>query len=465
MNQTKVFTASDIAGHNVHLIGDTPEKKNTCRTIIDTWKNVPGRGALVVFDYDGSLYRDYGHMGVLVDLISRNSVFPDCLMPFLRHPKIGVNPASISDAVKDILVPEFTDRSSNDVFWRQNGEEVIRQYLEYAMVMDKKSYIGYQTDKNKNNKYNSTLLLSQYHDELDRTMYAVASGSIRDPLLELPAMQCSPELTAYLAKFGISCPFESTLKNGGNMSAGTSMSIIRSARAYGKDLFCFMKKLSQDRREMCRFPVFDIIDYVRKPDKVLFLCPSGCRGNDSILSSFLLGAVAIASECEGKKTTILIPEADKWNNFSQIEKIALQFQSSTSFVLGHSSFCVSGNGNALTKGQILDAIDDMSDIVIWHRSLESSLQMRFRERIPVKDAAYDLSDLGTNGLIAVESRYAAFKYMYLAPPLNRSKKTYVRERADSFLRRGGKKTTWFFDNQTYIQLGEADNSNDIDIDI
>lgn len=427
------FDVEDIWERGGLMLGDKTERANTVNYLMGRWNHDTG-GVLVVLDSDGGLYERYGGRGRLVDLASANSVLPDVYAPVLNHHRYGRTPALSAKLVADVLVREKQDRNSNDAFWSQSGRQLIEEYIEYGLLLSHLYKRGGTStgsvtrDFGLAHEYLSGLMrkfISLGVDETDRwrppserTRPADFTRAKRES--PSPLTEEEREFQYLLAYFfgDETIPFGDTLAiYSKNSQTATTSCILKTALAMGRQLFDFNQRLFDEDEYYGKLDLADLGKFAadgEEADKNIIFIVNGVDRNIASTSALLalLGCAAAADECR-RHVTCLIPDISAWDVFDGVLKITEIFPKALRLVVGCGDFIRASRRTDMSAVTYFDRLADVAgQNLVWHRSQDEFLKQVFKERSSGLSVMYSLSDLGANGLAAVE-RDGDVRYVYV----------------------------------------------------
>ena len=417
------------------LLGGKTERTNTVQYLLGQWNRDNAGESLIVFDQDGRLYKSYGGRGLLVDLASANSVIPDFYAPVLNHSRFGRTPVLSSKLITDVIVREKQDRTSNDAFWSMNGRQLIEEYLAYGLLLshlykrNNTSTGSVALDFGLAHEYLSGLMrkfVSLGVDETDR--WRPPSERTTRPVDFSRGKQDSPcpltdeekefqDVLAYFFGEG-NIPFGDTLAvYNKNSQTATAGNIMRTAQAMGRHLFDLNQRLYDEAdyyEKLARVDLEKFVSGEEEVDKNIIFVVNGV--DRSIASTFailtLLGCAAAADECR-RQVTCLIPDISLWDIFDGLLKIMEIFPKVFKCVIGCGDFVRAARRTDMSAVAYFDRLSDITgENIVWHRSYDEFLKQAFKERSSGLSLMYGLSDLGGNGLAAVE-RDGNIGYVYI----------------------------------------------------
>ena len=428
------LSAENIWERGGLLLGGKAERTNTVQFLLGRWNHVAG-GALIVLDPDGSLYERYGGRGLLVDLASVNSALPDVYAPILNHRRYGRTPALSAKLIADVVVQEKQDRTSNDAFWSQNGRQLIEEYLTYCLLLSHLyTRSGMSTgsvalDCGSAHEYLSGLMrkfVARGVDETDR--WRPPSERTTRPVDFSRCKQDSPppltdeetefqDVLAYFFGDG-TIPFGDTLAvYNKNSQTATAGNIMRTAQAMGRYLFEFNQRLYDEDdyyETLARADLGKFVSGVENGEKNIIFIVNGVDRNTASTSAILtlLGCAAAADECR-RQVTCLIPDISLWDVYDGLLKIMEIFPKAFKCVVGCGDFIRAARRTDMSAVAYFDRLAGLTgENIVWHRSNDEFLKQAFKERSSGQSLMYGLSDLGGNGLAAVE-RDGNIGYVYI----------------------------------------------------
>ena len=449
------LSADNIWERGGLLLGDKAERTNTVNYLIGSWNAT--NGPLVVFDANGELYSRYGGKGLLVDFESASGAIPDVYAAILNHGRFGRSPRETAKIIADVVIRERQDRGSNDQFWSMSGRQALLEYIEYSLLM------AYAAKKAGNGSGN--VLLDSYSAHtllaglMDRLIARGADESAR--WRPLPDARPQPRYSSYKQQeqqpepltdeeltlqsvlkdfYGDEAmPFGDTLaiytKNG---QTNTTSCILRTARAIGRDFFELNHTFNE---EMEFYKTLDSVSLTRLIDSneverpvtpnVLFIVGGTARDVSSIAAILtLLGCVAAADGAK-QEITCVIPDISAWNILDGVAKLKEIFPAALKLIIGCGDFFRVARRTDMSAMACFDQLADMAGgNILWHRSRDEFLKQVFREHSSGLSVMYSLSDLGGNGLAAIE-RGGDIQYAYIPQagdigisPAERIERTY-----------------------------------------
>lgn len=449
------FDSRDLWERGGLLLGDKAERKNTINCLLGSWNST--NGPLVVLDADGDLYSRYGGKGLLVDFESANGAIPDVYAAILNHGRFGRSPRETAKIIADVVIRERQDRGSNDQFWSMSGRQALLEYIEYSLLM------AYAAKKAGNCSENALLDSSSAHTLLvglmDRLIARGADESTR--WRPLPDAKPQPRYSSYkqqeqqsepltdeeltlqsvLKEFygDEAMPFGDTLaiytKNG---QTNTTSCILRTARAIGRDFFELNRILNE---EMEFYKTLDSVNLARFIDNnevegsvspnVLFIVGGTARDVSSISAILALLGCVVAADDAKHKITCLIPEVSAWNILDGVAKLKELFPAALKLIIGCGDFFRAARRTDMSATACFDQLADMAGgNILWHRSRDEFLKQAFHEHCAGLSVMYGLSDLGGNGLAAIEQG-GEIQYAYIPQagdigisPAERIERTY-----------------------------------------
>ena len=467
------LSAENIWERGGLLLGGKAERTNTVQFLLGRWNHVAG-GALIVLDPDGSLYERYGGRGLLVDLASVNSVLPDVYAPILNHRRYGRTPTLSAKLVADVVVQEKQDRTSNDAFWSQNGRQLIEEYLTYCLLL---SHLYTRSGMSTGSV---ALDCSSAHEYLSGLMQKFVSLGVEEtdrwrppsersrPVDFSRGKQDSPcpltgeetefqDVLAYFFGEG-KIPFGDTLAvYNKNSQTATAGNIMRTAQAMGRHLFEFNQRICDEGdyyEALARADIGKFVSGEEYGDKNIIFIVNGVDRNIASTSSLLtlLGCAAAADECR-RQVACLIPDISVWDIFDGIMKVTEIFPKTLKFVIGCGDFIRAARRTDMSAVAYFDRLSGITgENIVWHRSQDEFLKQAFKERSSGLSLMYGLSDLGGNGLAAVESN-GDIQYLYIPEADDTGVSPATREecaRDDSV-----QLSLWYyFDTRPHLELTE-----------
>ena len=417
------------------LLGGKTERTNTVQYLLGQWNRDNAGESLIVFDQDGRLYKSYGGRGLLVDLASANSVIPDFYAPVLNHSRFGRTPVLSSKLITDVIVREKQDRTSNDAFWSMNGRQLIEEYLAYGLLLshlykrNNTSTGSVALDFGLAHEYLSGLMrkfVSLGVDETDR--WRPPSERTTRPVDFSRGKQDSPcpltdeekefqDVLAYFFGEG-NIPFGDTLAvYNKNSQTATAGNIMRTAQAMDRHLFEFNQRLCDEAdyyEKLARVDLEKFVSGGEEGDKNIVFIVNGIDRNMASTSALLtlLGCTVAADECM-RQVTCLIPDISLWDVYDGLLKIVEIFPKALRLVIGCGDFIRAARRTDMSAVAYFDRLAGITgDNIVWHRSQDEFLRQAFNERSSGQSLMYGLSDLGGNGLAAVE-RNGDIQYLYI----------------------------------------------------
>ena len=427
------LSAENIWERGGLLLGGKAERTNTVQFLLGRWNHVAG-GALIVLDPDGSLYERYGGRGLLVDLASVNSALPDVYAPILNHRRYGRTPALSAKLIADVVVQEKQDRTSNDAFWSQNGRQLIEEYLTYCLLLSHLyTRSGMSTgsvalDCSSAHKYLSGLMqkfvslgveeTDRWRPPSERSRPVDFSRGKQDSPCPLTGEETEfQDVLAYFFGEG-KIPFGDTLAvYNKNSQTATAGNIMRTAQAMGRYLFEFNQRICDEGdyyEALARADIGKFVSGEEYGDKNIIFIVNGVDRNIASTSSLLtlLGCAAAADECR-RQVACLIPDISVWDIFDGIMKVTEIFPKTLKFVIGCGDFIRAARRTDMSAVAYFDRLSGITgENIVWHRSQDEFLKQAFKERSSGLSLMYGLSDLGGNGLAAVESN-GDIQYLYI----------------------------------------------------
>lgn len=441
------FEAKNLWERGAALVGDKAERTNTAKLLVGSWTN--SDGALVICDGDGSLYSQYGGRGLLVDFQSSNSVVPDICTPIVRHRRYGRSPRESARLIGDVVIRERQDRSSNDQFWTMSGRQTMLEYIEYSLLM------AYIAKRDECGSGNALLDFSNAHEMLMPLMERLVSrgaeeterwelktelmsrtGNVpfkrreREPEPLPEAEFLLHDLLIHLYGDGAAVPFHDTLASySKGVQTNTTNCILRTARAMGGTLFEFNRQLSEEIDYYDKLGTLDLSQFVRAGEasdskgaieteepstpNIMFLVNGSDKDVSSAAALLTLLACVAAADCEKKKITCLIPDIAHWNIIDGLTKLKHAFPGALNLVVGCSDFIRAARSTDMSPMVFFDSMADVAgENILWHRSQDTFLKEAFRGHSSGISLMYGLTDLGPNGLAAIE-RDGEISYLYV----------------------------------------------------
>ena len=457
------------------LLGGKAERTNTVQYLLGQWNRDNAGEALIVLDPDGSLYERYGGRGIIVDLASTNSVMPDVYTPILNHLRYGRTPALSAKLVTDVIVREKQDRTSNDAFWSMNGRQLIEEYVAYCLLLSHQyTRSGMSTgsvtlDCGSAHEYLSGLMrkfVARGVDETDR--WRLPSERTTRPVDFTRAKLDSPpplmdeekefqDVLAYFYGDG-TIPFGDTLAvYSKNSQTATTSSVLKTGQAMGRHLFEFNQRISDEDdyyEKLARVDLDKFVSGGEEEDKNIIFIVNGVDRNIASTSALLtlLGCAAAADECR-RQVTCLIPDISLWDVYDGLLKIMEIFPKAFKCVIGCGDFIRAARRTDMSAIAYFDRLAGATgENIVWHRNNDEFLKQTFKERGSGLSLMYGLSDLGENGLAAVE-RDGNIEYVYIPEVDDAGTAPAVREeysRKDSAPRN----LWYYFDTRPELELTE-----------
>lgn len=416
------------------LLGGKTERTNTVQYLLGQRNRDNAGEAIIVLDPDGSLYERYGGRGLLVDLASSNSFIPDFYAPVLDHSRYGRTPALSAKLIADVIIREKQDRSSNDAFWSQSGRLLIEEHIAYCLLFSHlykrngMSTGSVTLDFGLAHEYLSGLMrkfISCGVDETDR--WRPPSERSRPVDFSRSKQDSPPPLTdeetefqdvlAYFYGDG-TIPFGDTLAvYNKNSQTATAGNIMRTAQAMGRHLFEFNQRIYDEDDYYEKLATADLIKFASggdDEDKNIIFIVNGVDRNTASTTALLtlLGCAAAADECR-RQVTCLIPDISLWDVYDGLLKIMEIFPKVFKCVIGCGDFMRAARRTDMSAVAYFDRLSDITgENIVWHRSYDEFLKQAFKERSSGLSLMYGLSDLGGNGLAAVE-RDGNIGYVYI----------------------------------------------------
>ncbi len=440
------FEAKNLWERGAALVGDKAERMNTVKSIVSSWTD--SDGALIICDGDGSLYSQYGGRGLLVDFQSSNSVVPDICTPIVRHRRYGRSPRESARLIGDVVIRERQDRSSNDQFWTMSGRQTMLEYIEYSLLM------AYIAKRDECGTGNALLDFSNAHGMLAPLMdRLVACGAEETERWELKTELMSRagnvpfkrrerepkpltetefllhDLLIHLYGDNV-VPFHDTLASySKGVQTNTTNCILRTARAMGGALFELNRQLSEEVDFYDKLDTLDLSQFVRAGKasdckgaietegpsipNIMFLVNGSDKDVSSAAALLTLLGCASAADNEKKKITCLIPDIAHWNIIDGLTKLKHAFPGALNLVVGCSDFIRAARSTDMSPMVFFDSMVGLAnENVLWHRSQDMFLREAFRGRSSGTAIMYGITDLGPNGLAAIE-RDGEISYLYV----------------------------------------------------
>lgn len=416
------FDVNNIWGRGGLLLGGNAERANTVKYLLGRWNH--DDGALVVLDADGSLYEQYGGRGLLVDLASANSAVPDVYSSVVNHRKYGRTPALSAKLIADAVIREKQDRTSNDAFWSQGGRQVIEEYLAYGLLLshvykrNNMSTGSVTRDLGLAHEYLSVLMrkfISLGVEETDRWRppnERTRSSDFKSAKLDSQSQLTGEErefqdVLSYFFGDG-TIPFGDTLAvYSKNSQTATVSCILKTAQAMGRHIFDLNQRLFDEDdyyEKLARVDLGKFAAGEEYGDKNIIFIVNGVDRNIASTSALLslLGCATAADEGK-RQVTCLIPDISVWNVFDGVLKIMEIFPKALRLVVGCGDFIRAARRTDMSAVAYFDRLADVvGQNLVWHRSQDEFLKQVFKERSSGLSVMYGLSDLGANGLAAVE---------------------------------------------------------------
>lgn len=428
------FDAEDIWRRGRLLLGDKTERANTVQYLLGQWNRDNAGEALIVLDPDCSLYERYGGRGLLVDLASANSAIPDVYAPVLDHSRFGRTPALSAKLIADVVIREKQDRTSNDAFWSQSGRLLIEEYLAYCLLS---SHLYKRNDMSTGS---ITLDCGYAHEYLSGLMRKFVSLGVEETDRWRPPSERSRPVDFSRGKQDAPCPLTNEEKEfqdvlayffgEGNIPFGdtlavynknsqtaTAGNIMRTAQAMGRHLFDLNQRLYDEAdhyENLARADLGQFVSGEGDGDKNIIFVVNGVDRNIASTSALLtlLGCAAAADECR-RQVTCLIPDISLWDIFDGILKVTEIFPKTLKFVIGCGDFIRAARRTDMSAVAYFDRLSGITgENIVWHRSPDEFLKQAFTERSSGLSLMYGLSDLGGNGLAAIESN-GDIQYLYI----------------------------------------------------
>lgn len=428
------FDAENIWARGGLLLGGKTERENTVNYLLGQWNHNAGE-SLVVLDPDGRLYARYGGGGLLVDLASANSVIPDFYAPVLDHSRYGRTPALSAKLIADVVIREKQDRTSNDAFWSMNGRQLIEEYLAYCLLL------SHVHRRNNTSTGSVTLDFGLAHEYLSGLMNKFVSLGVEETDRWRPPserttrpvdftrakLDAPPPLTdeetefqdvlAYFYGDG-TIPFGNTLAvYNKNSQTATAGNIMRTAQAMGRHLFEFNQRIYDEDdyyEKLARADLGKFVSGEEDGDKNIIFIVNGVDRNIASTSALLtlLGCAAAADECR-RQVTCLIPDISLWDVYDGILKITEIFPKTIKCVIGCGDFIRAARRTDISAIAYFDRLAGVTgENIVWHRSNDEFMKQAFKERSSGQSLMYSISDLGGNGLAAIESN-GDIQYLYI----------------------------------------------------
>ena len=428
------FDAENIWERGGLLLGGKTERENTVNYLLGQWNHNAGE-SLVVLDPDGRLYSRYGGRGRLVDLASANGVIPDFYEPVLNHSRYGRTPALSAKLITDVIVQEKQDRTSNDAFWSMNGRQLIEEYVAYCLLL------SHVYKRNNTSTGSVTLDLGLAHEDLSGLMSKFVSLGVEETDRWRPPSERTTRTADFTrAKLDSQClltdeekefqdvlayfygdgtiPFGDTLAvYNKNSQTATPSNILRTSQAMGRHIFEFNQRLYDEGdyyEKLARVDLEKFVSGGEEGDKNIVFIVNGIDRNMASTSALLtlLGCTVAADECM-RQVTCLIPDISLWDVYDGLLKIVEIFPKALRCVIGCGDFIRAARRTDMSAVAYFDRLTGItSDNIVWHRSQDEFLRQAFKERSSGQSLMYSLSDLGGNGLAAVESN-GDIQYLYI----------------------------------------------------
>lgn len=469
------LSAEDIWGRGGLLLGGKAERTNTVQYLLGRWNHVAG-GALIVLDPDGSLYERYGGRGLLVDLVSSNSAIPDFYAPVLNHSRFGRTPAMSAKLIADVVIREKQDRTSNDAFWSQNGRQLIEEYAAYCLLLShvyrrNNTSVGSVTlDFGLSHEYLSHLMrkfislgveeTDRWRPPSERSRPVDFSRGKQDPPSPLTDEEAEfQDVIAYFFGEG-TIPFGDTLAvYSKNSQTATTSSVLKTGQAVGKHLFDLNQRLYDEADYYEKLACVDLEKFVSGGDdegKNIIFVVNGVDRNIASTTALLtlLGCAATADECQ-RQVTCLIPDISVWDIFDGILKVTEIFPKTLKFVIGCGDFIRAARRTDMSAIAYFDRLAGVTgENIVWHRSNDEFLKQAFKERSAGLSLMYALTDLGGNGLAAVE-RDGNIGYVYI--PEADDTGTAPATREECARDAAAQRSLWYyFDTRPHLELTEQE---------
>ena len=469
------LSAESIWERGGMLLGGKTERTNTVQYLLGQWNRDNADESLIVLDPDGSLYECYGGKGLLVDLASANSVIPDFYAPVLNHSRYGRTPALSAKLIADVVIREKQDRTSNDAFWSMNGRQLIEEYLAYCLLS---SHLYKRNDMGTGSITRDFGLAHEYLSGLMNKF--VSLGVEETDRWRPPSERTTRSVDFTRAKLDAPCPLtneekefqdvlayfggEGTVPFGGtlavyskNSQTATPSNILRTAQAMGRHLFEFNQRICDEGdyyEALARADIGKFVSGEEYGDKNIIFIVNGVDRNIASTSSLLtlLGCAAAADECR-RQVACLIPDISVWDIFDGIMKVTEIFPKTLKFVIGCGDFVRAARRTDMSAVAYFDRLAGVTgENIVWHRSQDEFLKQAFKERSSGLSLMYGLSDLGGNGLAAVESN-GDIQYLYIPEADDTGVSPATREecaRDDSV-----QLSLWYyFDTRPHLELTE-----------
>ena len=353
------------SGHSL-IIGDNKVKDNIVRELIRSYD--PWRGALVVLDYDGTLYESFGGEAVLADFSSKESAMPDILETLLRSKKYGADIKTFAAMMQKLHAIPKPDKGSNDAFWSAMGTAAFMTYIEYLCAVYKIDKLAAVHGAGCGNGRRDLALLGSRSGEMMQIMREVTISQRDNDKKErdLPSEQLYQSLRRYVKR---SCgknaePFDGTLRNPGAQYSGTFQSIYMSMLSIA-DSFFKMMEMFQDKGEyLSGLPELTLSEFIARPSAPLFLCGTRSPQANRALGASMLMASAAAAHDAGSAVTVVIPALERWDLYDALSYVKAEALNGFSTVVSFS------NLSKLAAGDCSDSMARTYDIEIYIPSMD-----------------------------------------------------------------------------------------------
>ena len=192
---------------------------------------------------------------------------------------------------------------------------------------------------------------------------------------------------------------------------------MRTAQAMDRHLFEFNQRLCDEAdyyEKLARVDLEKFVSGGEEGDKNIVFIVNGIDRNMASTSALLtlLGCTVAADECM-RQVTCLIPDISLWDVYDGLLKIVEIFPKALRLVIGCGDFIRAARRTDMSAVAYFDRLAGITgDNIVWHRSQDEFLRQAFNERSSGQSLMYGLSDLGGNGLAAVE-RNGDIQYLYI----------------------------------------------------
>ncbi|WP_303148271.1 hypothetical protein [uncultured Cloacibacillus sp.] len=383
------------SGHSL-IIGDNKVKDNIVRELIRSYD--PWRGALVVLDYDGTLYESFGGEAVLADFSSKESAMPDILETLLRSKKYGADIKTFAAMMQKLHAIPKPDKGSNDAFWSAMGTAAFMTYIEYLCAVYKIDKLAAVHGAGCGNGRRDLALLGSRSGEMMQIMREVTISQRDNDKKErdLPSEQLYQSLRRYVKR---SCgknaePFDGTLRNPGAQYSGTFQSIYMSMLSIA-DSFFKMMEMFQDKGEyLSGLPELTLSEFIARPSAPLFLCGTRSPQANRALGASMLMASAAAAHDAGSAVTVVIPALERWDLYDALSYVKAEALNGFSTVVSFSNLSKLAAGAGADKRGMLTSLIESSDRRLWLNSTDSVCEELFELGSTVRERSYRLNELG-----------------------------------------------------------------------